>query len=260
MELDLSSLSVQEIRRRYLRPGRMASPALLNALERDPRAGVLQVARILRKRRWMRGRESRRITSLLGRERKLWAWGRQLVAGVDECGMGPLAGPVVAAAVVFPPGIRILHVDDSKRLSSSRRIHLAEEIQNQAVAFAWGIATVEEIDALNIYQAGLLAMRRAVAGLHPAPEYVLTDARTIPELEMPQEPIPGGDGCCFSVAAASILAKTLRDQLMEELDRYYPEYGFARHKGYATRLHRSRLRQLGPCPAHRRSFLKTADP
>ena len=184
-------------------------------------------------------------------ERRLWREGIVRVAGVDEAGIGPLAGPVVAAAVMFAPEPCIPGVDDSKRLSCSERLRLADIIRERSLAIAVSVVEVAEIDAINIYQAGLLAMRRAVLALPIAPDYVLTDARRIPELEAAQAPIIRGDRLCFSIAAASIIAKTHRDALMDTLDREYPHYGFARNKGYPTPQHQAAIRQFGPSPAHR---------
>jgi len=199
-------------------------------------------------------RRRRRRDRLLERERVLWGQGLRRVAGVDEAGVGPLAGPVVAAAVVFPPGVGIVGVDDSKRLAAEQRLELACEIR--AAAAAWAVVAVDpaEIDRINIYQAGLEAMRRALRSLPFAPERVLVDGRGIPGLELPQEAIVGGDRTCHAIAAASILAKTERDRLMKGYDSEFPGYGFADHKGYATRDHRDAIRRLGPCPIHRRSF------
>lgn len=182
------------------------------------------------------------------------ALGVQHVAGVDEVGVGPLAGPVVAAAVVFAPGTVIDGVDDSKRLDPERRRELAQRIHEGALGVGIGAASVEEIDRLNVYQAGLLAMRRAVEALPLAPQHVLVDARTIPGVTAPQNPFTKGDGINFSIAAASIVAKTHRDRLMEECDPLYPEHGFARHKGYSTPEHQAAIRKYGPCPLHRVSY------
>jgi len=191
---------------------------------------------------------------LLQRERELWAEGVSFVAGVDEAGIGPLAGPVVAAAVVFPAGLGLEGVNDSKKLTPARRSSLAEAIKQSALSYRIAVVEPGEIDRLNIYQAGLLAMRRAVEGLAPPPQHLLVDGRRIPGLELPQECWIKGDARCHSIAAASILAKTERDARMVELDLRYPGYGFAAHKGYATRSHRDALRRLGPSPVHRRSF------
>lgn len=199
-------------------------------------------------------REGRRLAALLGRERALWASGVSRVAGVDEAGVGPLAGPVVAAAVVFPPHVGVRGVDDSKRLTPAKRAGLADAIRDAASNWALAVVDPEEIDRLNIYRATIEAMRRAVAGLVPGPEHVLVDARTIPDLDVAQEAIVGGDARCHAIAAASILAKTTRDALMKRYDEAYPGYGFSEHKGYPTSTHRDAIRRLGPCPIHRRSF------
>jgi ribonuclease HII len=173
---------------------------------------------------------------------------------VDEAGVAPLAGPVVAAAVMFAPGTEIAGVDDSKRLDPETRAALAQEIRAKASGVAVGLASVEEIDRINIYHASLLAMRRAVEGLPRAPQHVLVDARTVPGIAMPQNAFNKGDGINFTIAAASIIAKTARDAMMEALDREYPGYGFATHKGYPTPEHREALLRLGRSRVHRMSF------
>jgi ribonuclease HII len=181
----------------------------------------------------------------------LWAG---LLAGVDEVGRGPLAGPVVAAAVILDPRRPIAGVRDSKALTPARRAVLCEAIRERAVAWSLGRAEVEEIDRLNILQATMLAMRRAVEGLPLRPERVLVDGDRCPVLSVPVEAIVGGDARVPAIAAASIVAKVARDQEMESLDGRYPGYGFARHKGYPTRDHLEALARLGPSPIHRRSF------
>lgn len=191
---------------------------------------------------------------LLFFERRLWAAGFLDVAGIDEAGMGPLAGPVFAAAVIFAPGVRLEGVADSKTLSAQQREETEQRILREAKAWAVACAEVEEIDRLNIYRAGLLAMRRAVEALAPQPGHLLVDGRLIPELPIPQSRVVGGDRRSHCVAAASILAKTARDRRMVELDRLYPGYGFAEHKGYPTPAHREALARMGPSPIHRRSF------
>jgi ribonuclease HII len=195
------------------------------------------------------------VTAATHLETLLWRVGIQHVAGVDEVGMGPLAGPVVAAAVVFAPGTKIDGVADSKVLQASARERLAVEIRRRAVAIGIAIVEPEEIDRLNIYQAGLSACRRAVEGLLPiVPGYVLVDGREISHLAIPQSAYPKGDSFVCSIAAASIVAKVTRDALMRELDERYPGYGFARHMGYATRSHFAAIREHGPSPIHRLSF------
>jgi ribonuclease HII len=177
-----------------------------------------------------------------------------LIAGVDEAGRGPLAGPVVAAAVVLDPARRVRGLRDSKELTAGARERLAEEIRARAVAWAIAESAVAEIDALNILQATLLAMRRAVEALAIPPDVVWIDGLHCPPLAYPARPIVNGDRDVAAIAAASILAKTARDALLVELDRSYPVYGFARHKGYSTPEHLAALATHGPCPAHRKYF------
>jgi ribonuclease HII len=177
-----------------------------------------------------------------------------LVAGVDEAGRGPLAGPVVAAAVMLDPDAPIDGLRDSKQLSARARERLAQHIRERAFGWSLGRAEAEDIDRINILQATLLAMARAVAGLPTSPQHVLIDGLHCPRLSCSVEAVVGGDRRFPSISAASILAKVTRDAEMVELDRRYPQYGFKRHKGYPTREHRDALRQHGPCPYHRRSF------
>ncbi|MDR0576187.1 MAG: ribonuclease HII [Candidatus Accumulibacter sp.] len=181
-----------------------------------------------------------------------------LVCGVDEAGRGPLAGPVVAAAVILDPGRPIDGLDDSKKLSARRRAALATEIRAKALAWAVAEASAGEIDRINILQASLLAMRRAVDGLAVRPERALIDGDKCPRLDCPTEAIVGGDGKIAPIAAASILAKTVRDAGMLALHAVHPVYGFDRHKGYPTAFHLQALREHGPCPAHRRSYAPVA--
>jgi ribonuclease HII len=188
-------------------------------------------------------------------ERALIAEGRHFVAGVDEVGRGPLAGPVCVGAVILDPADLPEGLNDSKVLTAARREALAEAIYASAIAVALAFASVDEIDRFNIRGATLLAMRRAVAALSVKPHYALIDGRdTPPGLLCPARPIIGGDGLSLSIAAASIVAKVARDALMARLDAVHPGYGFARHAGYATREHAAALTRLGPCPLHRRSF------
>ncbi|TMH28536.1 MAG: ribonuclease HII [Betaproteobacteria bacterium] len=178
-----------------------------------------------------------------------------LIAGVDEAGVGPLAGPVVAGAVILDPGKkRIKGLRDSKLLPAPAREELAAEIRSRALAWAIGVSDVAEIDSLNILHATLLAMSRAVGGLTTAPEVVWIDGLRCPPLDYPTRAIVDGDRLIAEIAAASILAKTTRDAVLVDLDRSYPIYGFARHKGYSTREHLAALATHGPCPAHRRYY------
>ena len=191
-------------------------------------------------------------------ERRLWQSGVKAVAGVDEAGVGPMAGPVVAAAVIFPPEAFIRGVHDSKQLAPEQRAALFEPIRSTALAVGVGIAEVEEIDRLNIFWATMRACVRAVAALGRAPDHVLVDGREIAGLALPQTRIVGGDHKSFCIAAASIIAKVTRDRMMLELDTRYPGYGLAQHKGYCTAEHLEALDQLGPSPIHRRSFAPVA--
>lgn len=179
----------------------------------------------------------------------------RLIAGVDEVGRGPLVGAVVTAAVILNPNNPIEGLADSKKLSEKKRLALAAEIKQKALAWSLGRAEAEEIDKLNILQASLLAMTRAVQALRIRPHFVLLDGNKIPnDLDIPAQAVVKGDSLVAEISAASILAKVARDQEMEELDRQYPEYAFAQHKGYPTKLHLEKLTALGPLPQHRRSF------
>lgn len=178
------------------------------------------------------------------------------ICGVDEAGRGPLAGPVVAAAVVLPKDCRILYLNDSKKLSRQRRELLFDEILEKAEGCGIGMVSPGRIDEINILQATYEAMRQALEKLAAAPDILLNDAVSIPGVDLFQVPIVKGDAKSVSIAAASILAKVTRDRIMEEYDSAYPQYGFARHKGYGTAAHMEALARYGPCPIHRRSFLK----
>ena len=183
-----------------------------------------------------------------------WAQGVQLIAGVDEVGRGPLAGPVVAAAVILGPAHGIVGLADSKTLTAARREALVPIIQERALCWALGRAEVEEIDCINILHASLLAMRRAVLALRLVPELVLVDGNRCPEVPCAAEAVVKGDACVASISAASIIAKVARDREMCELDGRHPGYGFAGHKGYSCRAHFDALERLGVSPIHRRSF------
>jgi ribonuclease HII len=254
MARSLSELSIEEIREKFARPDQLVTAQLLNKLKRDPRQGVRQIYEMLKKRHARERAERLRLDAMLNFERVLWKSGIRHVAGVDEAGTGPLAGPVVAAAVVFPPGTEIPGIDDSKRLDAEQRAAAEMRIRAAAAGIGIGLADVGEIDRLNVRQAALLAMQRALRALPVPPQHVLVDARVIPGLDAPQNSFNKGDGIDFSIAAASVIAKTHRDRLMTELARKYPEYGFDRHKGYGTAEHQEAIRRCGPCPVHRLSF------
>ena len=188
-------------------------------------------------------------------ERELHKEGVGLICGVDEAGRGPLAGPVCAAAVILPPEAELPGLNDSKKLSEKKREQLFPEIQRLALAWSVAFASVEEIEERNILGATMLAMNRAISGLSLKPELALIDGNRNREIQVPSRCVVHGDARCASIAAASILAKVSRDRLMVELAREYPQYGFEQHKGYGTKAHYAALREYGPCPAHRPSFL-----
>ena len=250
----MTRLPLSDIRRRYVIEACPLDVETECALRVDSRLGAKAILAAIARRRAENRSEGQRLRKLLQFENALWSAGLLHVAGVDEAGMSPLAGPVAAAAVIFAPGSRIPGVDDSKKLDAPTREKLAVEIKGRAVAWSVAFAQVDEIDRINIYWAGLLAMRRAVEGLSVAPQHILLDARRLRELEAPQQAIVKGDSKSLTIAAASILAKTARDALMCKLDAEYPGYGFSKHKGYPVREHRAALALLGASPVHRRSF------
>jgi ribonuclease HII len=250
---ELASLSIEELRARFSDGAEELPRGGLQALKEDPRAGAQALAKSLEKRKDAARAEEKRLDKLTAFERALWDEGVELVGGVDEVGMAPLAGPVIAAAVILPRGCRILGVNDSKQLTPEEREALDPQIRAQAVCWAIGRAEVEEIDRINIYQAGLLALKRAVLGLTPQPQHLLVDARKL-DLPMPQQPIIKGDAKSLTIGAASIVAKVHRDRLMSDLDLQHPGYNLAANKGYPTPDHLEALTRLGACPIHRRSF------
>ncbi len=254
MPLDPAACSVAELRDRFLTRGEPLGDADAAALAADPRAGARAVLAAVARTRAASRAEGQRLRRLLEFETPLWEAGVERIAGVDEAGVGPLAGPVVAAAVILPRSLRPRGLDDSKQLDESARDRLAAEVKAGALAWGVGLATHLEVDALNVYQAGLLAMRRAVERLSPAPQHLLVDARRVPGVAWPQQGIVKGDARSLSIAAASVIAKTTRDAMMVEAEARFPGYGFARHKGYGAPEHLEALRRLGPCPLHRRSF------
>ena len=199
-------------------------------------------------------KELLRLDAMKEFEREYEGFG--LVCGIDEAGRGPLAGPVVAGAAILPADCTILYLNDSKKLSEKRREELFLEIQEKAVAWSTGMASPERIDEINILNATYEAMREAIEGLSVQPQVLLNDAVTIPDIALRQVPIIKGDAKSVSIAAASILAKVTRDHMMAEYAKLSPEYGFEKHKGYGTAAHIAALREFGPCPIHRKSFIK----
>ena len=251
----LLAKSIPELKERFVDRERPLPKGLIEALESDARQGAQHLAKQIRE-RWRKNRaEGQRLHNLLRFEIELWAQGFNLIAGVDEAGMAPLAGPVIAAACILPRDYKLRRLNDSKQiLDEALRCELAKQIKADAIAWSVGQAEVAEIDKLNIYHAGLLAMRRAVEGLGSQPDFVLVDARRIPYCSAPQRGIIKGDTLSASIAAASIIAKTTRDALMVEFDSVHPGYNFASHKGYPTPEHCRLLKELGAAPIHRRSF------
>ena len=203
--------------------------------------------------------EAERIASLLKIENELYTAGYRLVAGVDEAGRGPLAGPVVAAACILPPIFDLPGLNDSKKLTEKKRENLNKMIQQQALAYSLGMASVAEIDTLNILQATKLAMKRAIEKLVLTPDFILVDGRDSLDILLPHKPVIDGDSLSASIAAASILAKVARDKIMCELHQLYPQYSFDLHKGYCTKLHLAEIEKYGPCPVHRKSFAPVKD-
>jgi ribonuclease HII len=249
--------SIPQLSNRFLVRHQPVPESLLDALENDPRNAAQELARKIHSRRQKNRAEGQRLRNLLRYEVELWRQGVSLVAGVDEAGMAPLAGPVVAAAVILKKNYHLRGLDDSKKIiDPAKRDRLARQIKQDAICWSVGRAEVEEIDQINIYHAGLLAMRRAVLGLPQPPDFILVDARKIPDCPSPQRGIIHGDALSSSIAAASIIAKTTRDALMRTLDSQYPGYGFAEHKGYPTPYHCQRLQALGAVAVHRRSFAR----
>src|SRR6187455_2833707 len=252
---DLLHKSIPELSDLFVRRQRPVPKGLLEALDTDPRQGAHQLAKRIRGRYRENRAEGQRLHFLLRFEIELWSEGYGFVAGVDEAGMAPLAGPVVAGAVILPQHYKLRGLNDSKKiLDAETREEMAKIIKRDAVCWAFGFAEVEEIDRINIYHAGLLAMQRAFQGLTCLPDFVLVDARRIPNCPSPQRGIIRGDALSASIAAASIIAKTTRDAHMMEMDSQYAGYGFASHKGYPTPEHCRALKELGALPIHRRSF------
>ncbi len=229
-------------------------PEFVSEYSMDERAGVQKLVETAVKRMEALEKEKQRIEKLREYEDKYSDC--DFICGIDEVGRGPLAGPVVAGAVILPKDCRILYINDSKQLSEKKREELYEVIMREAVSCAVGYATPERIDEINILQATFEAMREAIGKLTPQPQILLNDAVTIPQVNIPQVPIIKGDAKSISIGAASIIAKVTRDRLMVEYDRVFPEYDFAGNKGYGSATHIEALKKYGPTPIHRRSFIK----
>ena len=252
-EMDKISYTITQIRQEYSQLKIEDLPAFIVRYESDTRGGVQSIVEVARKKLRKLDEEKARLEKLKKYEREHDNY--QYICGIDEAGRGPLAGPVVAGAVILPKDCEILYINDSKKLSAAKRDELYDVIMEQAIAVGVGMASPERIDEINILQATYEAMREAIGQLTPQPDFLLNDAVTIPGIDLPQMPIIGGDGKSISIAAASIIAKVTRDRLMVEYDAQYPGYGFAVHKGYGTKEHVEALKALGPSPIHRRSFI-----
>lgn len=229
-------------------------PHFIEEYEKDERAGVVKIVEQAKKRYEKLQQEIARIETLKTYEKEYESYG--YVCGIDEVGRGPLAGPVVAGAVILPKDCDILYINDSKKLSAKKREELYDVIMENAVAVGIGMASPKRIDEINILQATYEAMREAISKLSVKPDILLNDAVTIPQVDIKQVPIIKGDAKSISIGAASIVAKVTRDRLMVEYDKLLPEYGFASNKGYGSAEHIEALKKIGPSPIHRASFIK----
>ena len=244
--------TIKEIKEQLASIQRLDDP-LLTELEQDSRSGVIQAIAKRKKEIQKRLDEDERLEGMLAYEKECYALGMELIAGVDEVGRGPLAGPVVAAAVILPKACKIPGLNDSKKIPKSKHKEIYEAVLQNAIAIGIGVKDNHVIDQVNIYEATKLAMREAIGQLEPQPQHLLIDAMKL-DLPIPQTSIIKGDANSLSIAAASIVAKVTRDQMMEEFDREYPGYDFAQNAGYGTAKHLAGLDKLGVTPIHRRSF------
>ena len=227
---------------------------VLSQYKNDDRAGVQKLITSYKNKYKKYQEELIRLEKMKEYEKKYNE--AKYICGIDEVGRGPFAGPVVTSAVILPNDVDILYINDSKKLSQAKREELYEEIKEKAIAISIGVETSEEIDNTNILQATIKAMESSVNKLEVRPEVILIDAVTLKNIDIQQEAIIGGDGKSISIAAASIIAKVTRDKMMEAYDKIYPEYKFAKNKGYGTKEHIEALEKYGPTPIHRRSFIK----
>lgn len=246
--------TISEIKEEIKQADLSGYPALYEAYAGDNRSGVKKLLEQMKKKEQELEKEKQRIEQMKEYEYRYQHLG--YVCGIDEVGRGPLAGPVMACAVILPEDCQILYLNDSKKLTAQKREELYQVILEQAVAVGIGEASPERIDQINILNATYEAMRQAISRLSVQPQILLNDAVTIPEVTIPQVPIIKGDGKSISIAAASIVAKVTRDRRMEEYDQEFPGYDFASNKGYGSQAHIQALKTLGPCPIHRASFIK----
>ena len=248
------SKSIAQIRQEFEAADEREWEELFLLYAEDTRSGVRNLIERYRKKQAALAAERERLYAMRSFERKYE--GYELICGIDEAGRGPLAGPVVAGAVILPKDCEILYLNDSKKLSAAKREALYDEIMEKAVAVGIGAVSPERIDEINILQATYEAMRIAVSKLSVRPDLLLNDAVTIPQVDIPQVPIIKGDAKSVSIAAASIVAKVTRDRMMVQYEELYPGYEFASNKGYGSARHIAALKEIGPCPIHRRSFIK----
>lgn len=248
------SKSIAEIKREFEQADSSRRKAMFEEYASDERVGVRRLLDGYRKKEEALRAERERLLVMKSFERKYADC--RFICGIDEAGRGPLAGPVVAGAVILPKDCEILYLNDSKKLSPVKREALYDEIMEKAVAVGVGMASPARIDKINVLQATYEAMREAISKLHVRPDILLNDAVTIPEVDILQVPIIKGDAKSVSIAAASIIAKVTRDRLMVQYDEILPGYGFAQHKGYGSQEHIAAIRRLGPSPIHRQSFIK----
>ncbi len=246
--------SIREIRNLFEKVEKEQWNALFSQYIGDERAGVQKLIEQYRKKLAAYDREQERLDRMLEFERK-YSTSFHCICGIDEAGRGPFAGPVVAGAVVLPEGLKIEGLNDSKKVSAKKREELYEEIKEKAVSFGIGMSSPARIDEINILQATYEAMQHAVEDLDVVPDLLLNDAVTIPQIPIRQVGIVKGDAKSLSIAAASIMAKVTRDHIMVEYAELYPEYGFEKNKGYGSEEHRAALKQYGPCPIHRHTFI-----
>ena len=245
--------SVAEIREKLEKASETILPELITLYQSDPRSGVKKLAQSFEKKLAALTKERERMREMFHYERLYPEV--NYIGGIDEVGRGPLAGPVVACAVILPKDCDILYLNDSKQVPEKKREELYDEIMAKAVSVGIGCVSHTVIDEINILQATFEAMRQAIASMPVKPEHLLVDAVHIPDITIPQRGIIKGDAKSASIAAASIVAKVTRDRMMVELDAKYPGYGFAKNKGYGSPEHIAALRQFGPCEIHRRSFI-----
>jgi len=251
--LDFQKMTIAELKA-FLDRERELSPEQVQLLKADGRRGAAELLKRYKRKKEFLDKEESRLRGMLVEEKSLIQQGYHAVAGVDEAGRGPLAGPVIAAAVILKPGVVIDDLKDSKQLSARTRMDIFEHLVLNARSYGIGSASREEIDRINIHAASMLAMQRALERLSIKPDYVLADGFPIRECPYEQKAIKGGDALSMSIAAASVLAKVSRDKIMVALHQKYPQYGFDQNMGYGTASHREAISRYGPCPVHRRSF------